>query len=185
RVINEKSWSDLFVHNMFLRPSEDELERFKPEWHVLTVPGLKLDPEECGTRQHNASVISFKHKIILVAGSGYTGEIKKGVFTILNYLLPLQKNVLSMHCSANIGKNGDTAIFFGLSGTGKTTLSADPDRQLIGDDEHGWSTKGVFNFEGGCYAKMIRLSAEAEPQIYETTRRFGTVLENVTCDPAT
>jgi len=184
RVINEKSWSDLFVHNMFLRPSEDELERFKPEWHVLTVPGLKLDPEECGTRQHNASVISFKRKIIIIAGSGYTGEIKKGVFTILNYILPLRKNVLSMHCSANMGKDGDTAIFFGLSGTGKTTLSADPDRNLIGDDEHGWTSNSIFNFEGGCYAKTINLSEENEPDIYHAIRP-GALVENTVFLPHT
>ena len=184
RVINEKPWNNLFSYNMFLRPSEGGLEHFKPEWHIISAPGLRLDPKECGTRQHNASVISFKHKIILVAGSGYTGEIKKGVFTILNYLLPLQKNVLSMHCSANIGKNGDTAIFFGLSGTGKTTLSADPDRQLIGDDEHGWATNNVFNFEGGCYAKTINLSEENEPEIYHAIRP-GALVENVGFIPGT
>lgn len=178
RTINEKPWNNLFAYNMFLRPTEDELENFNPEWHILSAPGLRLDPNECGTRQHNASVISFKHKIIIVTGSGYTGEIKKGVFTILNYLLPLQKNVLSMHCSANIGKNGDTAIFFGLSGTGKTTLSADPNRQLIGDDEHGWTATNVFNFEGGCYAKTINLTEENEPEIYHAIRP-GALVENV------
>lgn len=184
RVINEKPWNNLFSYNMFLRPAEDELENFKPEWHVISAPDLRLDPTECGTRQHNASVISFKHKVVLIAGSGYTGEIKKGVFTILNYLLPLQKNVLSMHCSANIGKNGDTAIFFGLSGTGKTTLSADPERQLIGDDEHGWSSNNVFNFEGGCYAKTINLTEENEPEIYHAIRP-GALVENVGLIPGT
>lgn len=184
RVINEKPWNNLFAYNMFLRPKEEELDHFKPEWHVISAPGLKLDPKECGTRQHNASVISFKHKMILIAGSGYTGEIKKGVFTILNYILPQQKNVLSMHCSANIGKNGDTAIFFGLSGTGKTTLSADPERKLIGDDEHGWSARNVFNFEGGCYAKTINLSVENEPEIYHAIRP-GALVENIVFHPGT
>jgi len=183
RVINEKPWNNLFAYNMFLRPGEEELEHFEPEWHVISAPGLKLDPKECGTRQYNASVISFKHKMILIAGSDYTGEIKKAVFTILNYILPKQKNVLSMHCSANIGKDGDTAIFFGLSGTGKTTLSADPERKLIGDDEHGWSARNVFNFEGGCYAKTINLSAENEPEIYHAIRP-GALVENVVFYPA-
>ncbi|HEV8273280.1 MAG TPA: phosphoenolpyruvate carboxykinase (ATP), partial [Chitinophagaceae bacterium] len=146
RVVNEKPWSNLFAYNMFLRPTEEELENFKPEWHVMSCPGLKLDPNECGTRQHNVSLVSFKHKMILIAGSGYTGEMKKGIFTILNYILPQEKNVLSMHCSANMGENGDTAIFFGLSGTGKTTLSADPNRLLIGDDEHAWTSDNIFNF---------------------------------------
>ena len=184
RVINEKASSDLFAYNMFLRPAEDELEHFRPEWHVLAAPGLRLDPKECGTRQHNASVISFKHKVIIIAGSGYTGEIKKGVFTILNYILPLRKNVLSMHCSANMGKGGDTAIFFGLSGTGKTTLSADPERNLIGDDEHGWTSSSIFNFEGGCYAKTINLSEENEPDIYHAIRP-GALVENTVFLPHT
>jgi len=176
RVVNEKPWINLFAYNMFLRPTDDELDNFKAEWHILSAPGLRLDPVECGTRQHNASVISFKHKTILIAGSGYTGETKKGIFTILNYLLP-QKNVLSMHCSANMGGNGDTALFFGLSGTGKTTLSADPNRKLIGDDEHGWTEDNVFNFEGGCYAKTIDLSEDKEPEIYHAIRP-GALLEN-------
>jgi phosphoenolpyruvate carboxykinase (ATP) len=183
RVINEKPWSNLFAYNMFLRPAEDELENFKPDWHVIAAPGLKLDPKECGTRQHNAAVVSFKHKMILIAGSGYTGEMKKGIFTILNYLLPHEKNVLSMHCSANMGKE-DTAIFFGLSGTGKTTLSADPKRKLIGDDEHGWTADGIFNFEGGCYAKTINLTEEKEPEIYNAIRP-GALLENVAFFPGT
>ena len=134
---------------------------------LFQCPGLKLDPKECGTRQHNAAMVSFKHKMILIAGTGYTGEIKKGIFTILNYILPHEKNVLSMHCSANMGDDGDTAIFFGLSGTGKTTLSADPNRKLIGDDEHAWTADNIFNFEGGCYAKTINLTEEKEPEIYQ------------------
>ncbi len=178
RVLNEKPWINLFAYNMFLRPNEDELENFKPEWTILSAPGLHLDPAECGTRQHNAAVISFKHKTILIAGSGYTGETKKGIFSVLNYILPQNKNVLSMHCSANMGSNGDTALFFGLSGTGKTTLSADPNRKLIGDDEHGWTDDGIFNFEGGCYAKTIDLSEEKEPEIYNAVRP-GALVENV------
>jgi phosphoenolpyruvate carboxykinase (ATP) len=184
RVINEKPWNNLFAYNMFLRPTEEELENFDPEWQVISAPGLKLDPKKCGTRQHNAAVVSFKHKMILIAGSGYTGETKKGIFTILNYILPQQKNVLSMHCSANRGDNGDTAIFFGLSGTGKTTLSADPNRKLIGDDEHGWTGDNIFNFEGGCYAKTIGLTEEKEPEIYNAIRP-GALVENVTFFPGT
>jgi phosphoenolpyruvate carboxykinase (ATP) len=177
RSINEKPWNNLFVYNMFLRPNEEELDNFSPDWHVLAAPGLKLDPKECGIRQHNASLISFKHKMILIAGTGYTGETKKGIFTILNYILPHEKNVLSMHCSANMGDDGDTAIFFGLSGTGKTTLSADPNRKLIGDDEHAWTEDNVFNFEGGCYAKCINLTEEKEPEIYQAIRS-GSLVEN-------
>jgi phosphoenolpyruvate carboxykinase (ATP) len=184
RVINEKPWNNLFAYNMFLRPTEDELDNFEPEWQVISAPGLRLDPTECGTRQHNAAVVSFKHKTILIAGTGYTGEIKKGIFTILNYVLPHEKNVLSMHCSANMGSEGDTAIFFGLSGTGKTTLSADPQRKLIGDDEHGWTGDSIFNFEGGCYAKTINLSAEKEPEIYNAIRP-GALVENVMFYPGT
>ncbi len=184
RVINEKPWSNLFAYNMFLRPKEEELETFEPDWHIIAVPGLKLDSKECGTRQHNVSLVSFKHKMILVAGSGYTGEMKKGIFTILNYILPHEKNVLSMHCSANMGNDGDTAIFFGLSGTGKTTLSADPNRKLIGDDEHAWTDDNIFNFEGGCYAKTINLTEEKEPEIYRAIRP-GALLENVTFYPGT
>ena len=184
RVINEKPWSNLFVHNMFLRPTENELKNFKPDWHILTCPGLKLDPKECGTRQHNVSLVSFKHKMILIAGSGYTGEMKKGIFTILNYILPHEKNVLSMHCSANMGEKGDTAIFFGLSGTGKTTLSADPNRKLIGDDEHAWTDDNIFNFEGGCYAKTIHLTAEKEPEIFKAIRP-GALVENTSFYPGT
>jgi phosphoenolpyruvate carboxykinase (ATP) len=184
RVINEKPWSNLFAYNMFLRPKDDELESFEPDWHVIAVPGLQLDSRECGTRQHNVSLVSFKHKMILVAGSGYTGEMKKGIFTILNYILPHEKNVLSMHCSANMGDDGDTAIFFGLSGTGKTTLSADPNRKLIGDDEHAWTPDNIFNFEGGCYAKTINLTEEKEPEIFNAIRP-GALLENVTFYPGT
>lgn len=178
RVVNEKPWNNLFAYNMFLRPSEEELENIEPDWHVIAAPGLKLDPKECGTRQHNAAVVSFKHKMILIAGTGYTGETKKGIFTILNYILPHEKNVLSMHCSANMGHDGDTAIFFGLSGTGKTTLSADPNRKLIGDDEHAWTDDNIFNFEGGCYAKTINLTEEKEPEIFRAIRP-GALVENV------
>jgi phosphoenolpyruvate carboxykinase (ATP) len=184
RVINEHPWGNLFAYNMLLRPSEKELENFSPEWSVICVPGLKLDPQECGIRHSNVSLISFKHKLVLIAGSGYTGEIKKGIFTILNYILPWEKKVLSMHCSANMGKNGDTAIFFGLSGTGKTTLSADPKRKLIGDDEHGWTDENIFNFEGGCYAKCINLSEEKEPEIFHAIRS-GALVENVVFIPGT
>lgn len=184
RVINEKPWSNLFAYNMFLRPSEEELESFTPEWHIISAPGLKLDPKECGIRQHNISLVSFKHKMILVAGSGYTGEMKKGIFTILNFILPHDKKVLSMHCSANMGEDGETAIFFGLSGTGKTTLSADPERKLIGDDEHAWTDDNIFNFEGGCYAKCINLSPEKEPEIFNAIRP-GALVENVTFYPGT
>ncbi len=178
RVINENPWSNLFAYNMFLRPTEQELENFQPEWHIIQAPGFKADPAVDGTRQHNFAVVSFTHKTILIGGTGYTGEMKKGIFTILNYVLPQQKNVLSMHCSANMGKDGDVAIFFGLSGTGKTTLSADPNRKLIGDDEHGWTANSVFNFEGGCYAKTIDLSEEKEPEIYHAIRP-GALVENV------
>jgi len=163
---------------MFMRPSEHDLETFEPEWTILNAPELKLNAAECGIRQSNVAVVSFKHKTILIAGTGYTGEIKKGIFTILNYILPQQDGVLSMHCSANIGEDGDTALFFGLSGTGKTTLSADPERKLIGDDEHGWSDKNVFNFEGGCYAKCIGLSQEKEPEIFHAVHE-GALLENI------
>ena len=184
RVISEKPWADLFAHNMFLRPTEASLDNFEPEWHIMFAPGLHLDPRECGVRQHNAAVISFRHKVILLAGTGYTGEIKKGVFTVLNYLLPQQESILSMHCSANMGEDGDTALFFGLSGTGKTTLSADPDRMLIGDDEHGWTSNNIFNFEGGCYAKTIDLSEEKEPEIFNAIRS-GALVENTVFVPGT
>lgn len=178
RVVAELPWESLFVYNMFIRPTDEELVDFNPEWTVLVVPNFMADPSIDGTRQHNFSILNLSKKIILVGGSAYTGEIKKGIFSSLNYILPHDENVLAMHCSANIGKDGDTAIFFGLSGTGKTTLSSDPDRQLIGDDEHGWSDDTVFNFEGGCYAKTIDLSAKKEPQIYNAIK-FGALLENI------
>ncbi len=178
RVINEFPWSNQFASNMFLRPTQDELKDFQPEWHIINAPGFYADPEMDGTRQHNFAIINFTDKKIIIGGTGYTGEIKKGIFSVLNFILPHEKNVLSMHCSANIGEAGDTAVFFGLSGTGKTTLSADPKRKLIGDDEHGWSGDSVFNFEGGCYAKCIDLSAEKEPQIWGAIK-FGAILENI------
>ncbi|MCB0790479.1 MAG: phosphoenolpyruvate carboxykinase (ATP) [Flavobacteriales bacterium] len=178
RVIAEYPWSALFAGNMFLRPTAEQIENFDPEWHVVCAPGFMADPEKDGTRQHNFAILNFARKMIIIGGTGYTGEIKKGIFTVLNYVLPQERGVLSMHCSANIGSDGDTAVFFGLSGTGKTTLSADPERRLIGDDEHGWSDRGVFNFEGGCYAKCIDLSAEKEPQIWDAIK-FGALLENV------
>ncbi len=179
RVITEYPWSNLFAYNMFIRPTQDELKAFSPEWTILCAPGFRANPAEDGTRQANFSILDFTRRIILIGGSAYTGEIKKGVFTALNFILPLQKNVLSMHCSANIGKEGDTAIFFGLSGTGKTTLSADPQRRLIGDDEHGWTKDNViFNFEGGCYAKTIDLSKEKEPDIFRAIKK-GALLENI------
>ena len=184
RFIHELAWQNLFVRNLFIVPPAADLEKFQPQFTVMTAPSFKADPARHGTRSDVGIVVNLASREILICGSSYAGENKKSIFTILNYLLPLQ-HVLSMHCSANIGPAGDTALFFGLSGTGKTTLSSDPARQLIGDDEHGWSDRGVFNFEGGCYAKTIRLSADAEPQIYATTRRFGTVLENVVMDPAT
>lgn len=178
RVINEHAWSNLFAYNMFLRPTEQELSNFEPDWHIIQAPGFKADPAVDGTRQHNFAIVSFTEKTILIGGTGYTGEMKKGIFTILNYLLPHKLNVLSMHCSANMGKDGDVAVFFGLSGTGKTTLSADSNRKLIGDDEHGWTNDGVFNFEGGCYAKCIDLTEEKEPEIFRAIKP-GALVENV------
>ncbi len=184
RVINENPWSNLFAYNMFLRPQASELESFQPEWHIIQAPGFKADPTTDGTRQHNFALVSFTRKLILIGGTGYTGEMKKGIFTILNYILPHEKKVLSMHCSANMGHDGDTAIFFGLSGTGKTTLSADPNRHLIGDDEHGWTEDSVFNFEGGCYAKTIDLTEEKEPEIFRAIKP-GALVENTTFLPGT
>lgn len=178
RVVTELPWSNMFAYNMFLRPSEQELKNFSPDWHILCIPSFKADSAIDGTRQHNFAILNFTKKMILIGGTGYTGEIKKGIFSALNFILPHEKNVLSMHCSANIGEGGDTAVFFGLSGTGKTTLSSDPNRRLIGDDEHGWSSNSVFNFEGGCYAKTIDLSREKEPQIYDAIK-FGALLENI------
>ena len=178
RVINEFPWSNQFASNMFIDPKFEDLAHFSPEWHIINAPGFKANPSEDGTRQENFAIINFTKKMILIGGTGYTGEIKKGIFSVLNFVLPHQKNTLSMHCSANLGKGGDTAIFFGLSGTGKTTLSADPNRMLIGDDEHGWSNNTVFNFEGGCYAKCIDLSEEKEPDIWNAIKP-GAILENV------
>jgi phosphoenolpyruvate carboxykinase (ATP) len=184
RVISEKPADSLFVYNMFIRPGEEELDEFRPDWKVFVASNLRLDPSESGTRQHNAAMISFKDKVVLIAGTGYTGEIKKGMFTILNYILPQHHDVLSMHCSANKSDRGATALFFGLSGTGKTTLSADPERILIGDDEHGWTEQGIFNFEGGCYAKCISLTEEKEPEIFRAIRP-GALVENTGFFPGT
>ena len=182
RVINEYPWSNMFAYNMFLRPTEEELKEFSPEWTVVNAPGFMADAEIDGTRQHNFAILDFTRKIALVGGTGYTGEIKKGIFSALNFILPVFKETLPMHCSANVGKEGDTAIFFGLSGTGKTTLSTDPNRSLIGDDEHGWTKENtVFNFEGGCYAKVINLSQEQEPEIFSAIKK-GAILENVIMD---
>ncbi len=183
RVITTHAWHSLFARNMFIQAPREELGNFVPEFTIINAPRFHADPETDGTRSECFIVINFEKKAVIIGGTSYAGENKKSIFSVLNYLLP-QKGVLSMHCSANVGKQGDVALFFGLSGTGKTTLSADPNRALIGDDEHGWSDRGVFNFEGGCYAKVIKLSAEAEPEIYECTRRFGTVLENVAMDYA-
>jgi len=184
RVIAEYPWSNQFAHNMFIRPSEEELKDFEPDWVIYCAPGFKADVDLDGTRDENFAMLNFTRKQIIIGGTGYTGEIKKGIFSVLNYVLPTQRNVLSMHCSANIGKNDDAAIFFGLSGTGKTTLSADPNRGLIGDDEHGWSEEGVFNFEGGCYAKTIDLSKEKEPEIFNAIKH-GAILENINFIPGT
>ncbi|RMG81743.1 MAG: phosphoenolpyruvate carboxykinase (ATP) [Bacteroidetes bacterium] len=178
RFFTEYPWQSLFVYNMFLRPTEKDLATFTPEWRVYAFPGVLADPKIHHTRQENFAIINFSQKTIIIGGTAYTGEIKKGIFSALNYLLPVNNNVLPMHCSANVGGNGDTALFFGLSGTGKTTLSNDPERRLIGDDEHGWSKESVFNFEGGCYAKTIDLSPAKEPQIFKAIK-FGALLENV------
>src|SRR5881409_1427495 len=184
RFITPNAWQALFVYNMFLRPADGELSRFAPGFEVLHAPEFHADPRVHGTKSGTFIIVSFAQRTILIGGTRYAGELKKSIFSVLNYLLPLQ-GVLSMHCSANVSKTGDCALFFGLSGTGKTTLSADAERQLIGDDEHGWSDEEIFNFEGGCYAKVIRLSREGEPEIYATTEMFGTVLENVVVDPET
>ena len=184
RVINELAWHNLFVRTLLVRPEGHELADFEPEFTIIDLPSFRADPERHGCRSETVIAVNLEKKLVLIGGTAYAGEMKKSVFGLLNFLLP-PKGIMPMHCSANIGPNGDTAVFFGLSGTGKTTLSADPNRTLIGDDEHGWSDTAVFNFEGGCYAKMIRLSAEAEPEIFATTRRFGTVLENVVMDPVT
>ncbi|WHO38163.1 phosphoenolpyruvate carboxykinase [Sphingobium sp. AP49] len=181
RVINEFAWHNLFIRTLLVRPEAQALADFAPEYTIIDLPTFVADPARHGCRTETVIAVNFTEKLILIGGTRYAGEMKKSVFGILNYLLPA-KGVMPMHCSANIGPNGDTAVFFGLSGTGKTTLSADASRTLIGDDEHGWSDQAVFNFEGGCYAKMINLSAEAEPEIFATTKRFGTVLENVVID---
>ena len=184
RVINEYPWSNMFAYNMFLRPTAEELSNFDPEWTILNAPGFLADPAVDGTRQENFAILSFTEKTIIIGGTGYTGEIKKGIFSALNFILPVDKNTLPMHCSANVGDNGETAIFFGLSGTGKTTLSADPARKLIGDDEHGWTAENtIFNFEGGCYAKVINLSKENEPDIYNAIKP-GAILENIVMNDA-
>jgi len=184
RVINELAWHNLFIRTLLVRPEGAALADFVPEYTIIDLPSFRADPAKYGCRSETIIAVNFTEKLILIGGTAYAGEMKKSVFGILNYLLPV-KGIMPMHCSANIGPNGDTAVFFGLSGTGKTTLSADASRTLIGDDEHGWSDTAVFNFEGGCYAKMINLSAEAEPEIFATSKRFGTVLENVVMDPAT
>ena len=184
RVINELAWHNLFIRTLLVRPQAHELEGFVPEYTIIDLPSFRADPARHGSRGETVIAVNFSEKLILIGGTAYAGEMKKSVFGILNYLLPVG-GVMPMHCSANIGRDGKTAVFFGLSGTGKTTLSADASRTLIGDDEHGWSDTAVFNFEGGCYAKMIRLSPEAEPEIYATTKRFGTVLENVVIDSVT
>jgi phosphoenolpyruvate carboxykinase (ATP) len=179
RVVTETAWANLFCYNMFLRLNNNELENFTADWHVICAPSFMADPEIDGTRSHNFAILDFTKKIALIGGTGYTGEMKKGIFSALNFILPVDKNTLPMHCSANVGDNGETAIFFGLSGTGKTTLSADPKRKLIGDDEHGWTAENtVFNFEGGCYAKVINLSEETEPDIFRAIKK-GALLENI------
>jgi phosphoenolpyruvate carboxykinase (ATP) len=180
RVINELAWQDLFVRALFVRPSDEELKSHRAEFTVIGVPGFLTEPQRDGTRSEAFIAVNFTRKLVLVCGSGYAGEMKKSIFSVMNFLLP-QRNVFPMHCSANVGNDGVTALYFGLSGTGKTTLSADPERRLIGDDEHGWSPTGIFNFEGGCYAKTIKLSKENEPQIWNAIR-FGSVLENVVLD---
>lgn len=183
RVITETPWANLFCYNMFLRPDAKDLEDFTPEWNVICAPSFEADPLIDGTRDKNFAILDFTKKIALIGGTGYTGEMKKGIFSALNFILPVDKNTLPMHCSANVGEKGDTAIFFGLSGTGKTTLSADPNRKLIGDDEHGWTNENtIFNFEGGCYAKVINLTEENEPEIFHAIKR-GAILENVVFKP--
>jgi phosphoenolpyruvate carboxykinase (ATP) len=184
RIITEYAWHSLFARHMFIQPNAEELAHHEPHFTVIDCPSFYASPASDGVNSETFILVNFAKGLILIGGTHYAGEIKKSIFTIMNYLLPFQQ-VMPMHCSANYGPTGDTALFFGLSGTGKTTLSADPTRTLIGDDEHGWSDNGIFNFEGGCYAKMINLSAEAEPEIYSTTHRFGTVLENVMIDPKT
>jgi phosphoenolpyruvate carboxykinase (ATP) len=185
RIITERAWHSLFARNMFIRATPEELENHEPRFALINLPGFHSIPSIDGTHSEAFIIVNLARKLILIGGTSYAGEIKKSIFTILNYVLPVEKRILSMHCSANVGSKGDAAVFFGLSGTGKTTLSADSTRALIGDDEHGWDDKGLFNFEGGCYAKIIRLSQENEPEIYATTRRFGTILENVAINTRT
>tara|TARA_X000001036_G_scaffold192632_1_gene181670 strand:+ start:1 stop:1317 length:1317 start_codon:yes stop_codon:yes gene_type:complete len=184
RIYTEYAWHSLFIQNLLITVKDEEKTDFDPEFVIIDLPSFKADPNRHGSRSETVIAVNFAKKIVLIAGTSYAGEIKKSVFTMLNFLLP-PKNVMPMHCSVNVGNENDSAIFFGLSGTGKTTLSADPKRTLIGDDEHGWSENGVFNFEGGCYAKMIRLSKDAEPEIYETTKKVGTILENVVLNEET
>ncbi len=184
RVVTEQAWHSLFARNMFLRPTPAERAGFSPDWTVLQLPSMVADPASHGTNSSTVIALDLKSKLVLVIGTAYAGEIKKSIFTVLNHILP-EQGVFPMHCSANMGADGDTAVFFGLSGTGKTTLSADPTRTLIGDDEHGWSADGIFNFEGGCYAKVINLDPKGEPEIYSASTRFGTILENVILDPVT
>ena len=185
RVITENAWHSLFARNMFIQATEDDLIKHKPAFTVIDMPSFHAIPSVDGTNTETFIIVNFARRLIIIGGTGYAGEIKKSIFTSLNYLLPHEKHIFSMHCSANASDKGDVAIFFGLSGTGKTTLSADPKRALIGDDEHGWDDEGIFNFEGGCYAKVIKLSRASEPEIYETTRRFGTILENVSINTVT
>jgi phosphoenolpyruvate carboxykinase (ATP) len=184
RVVNETPWANLFCNDLFLRPTAEEIAKQEPDWLILQAPSFQADPATDGTRQANFTIVNFTRKIILIGGSAYTGEMKKGIFGVLNFVLPHDHNVLSMHCSANEGQDGDVSLFFGLSGTGKTTLSADPNRALIGDDEHGWADGSVFNFEGGCYAKCIDLSAEKEPEIFRAVKP-GALLENIKFHPGT
>jgi phosphoenolpyruvate carboxykinase (ATP) len=184
RIFTEYAWHALFIRNLLRKPQPEELAQFKPEFTVINLPSFRSDPKRHGVRSETVIACNFAKRLVLIGGTSYAGETKKSVFTYLNYVMP-EKGVMPMHCSANVGSNGDSAIFFGLSGTGKTTLSADPKRTLLGDDEHGWSSDGIYNFEGGCYAKTIRLSQEAEPEIWSATNRFGTVLENVILNPGT
>ena len=184
RVVTELAWHSLFANNLFIRPSAGELRGFEPDFTVIALPSVSADPALNGTRSETFVIVNFARRMVLIGGTKYAGEIKKSIFTALNYLIP-ERGAMPMHCSANVGEDGNVALFFGLSGTGKTTLSSDPTRRLVGDDEHGWSDQGVFNFEGGCYAKTIRISQEAEPEIYAATNHFGTILENVVFDPDT
>ena len=182
RIVTELAWHSLFAHNLFIRPALDQRPGFEPDFTVMSLPSVTADPARDGTRSETFILVNFERRMVIIGGTRYAGEIKKSIFTALNYLMP-ESGAMPMHCSANVGANGSVALFFGLSGTGKTTLSSDPTRSLIGDDEHGWSDEGIFNFEGGCYAKTIHISQEAEPEIYAATNHFGTILENVTFDP--